>query len=203
MEKIDYLDFVKQLTEVKDTIEKKALVEKILVQNIDLDLEMATVKMSFEDLEDLDSLFDDSQPITEYYMKKSTIFFEVIRNYTFLDVKDNDVVENYNIELEELLKENAYIKRVYNSIEAIYENDKIKVVQEFAKVIKDLPTPEEVEKMANDFQQVFDEGNKENLEILQDIVSYNDPAMKNLKDTVYSAIPEQKETILDNEIKKE
>lgn len=203
MEKIDYLDFVKQLTEVKDTIEKKALVEKILVQNIDLDLEMATVKMSFEDLEDLDSLFDDSQPITEYYMKKSTIFFEIIRNYTFLDVKDNDVVENYNIELEELLKENAYIKRVYDSIEAIYENDKIKVVQEFAKVIKDLPTPEEVEKMANDFQQVFDEGNKENLEILQDIVSYNDPAMKNLKDTVYSVIPEQKETILDNEIKKE
>lgn len=203
MEKIDYLDFIKQLTEIKDMTEKRASVEKILIQNTNLDLEMATVKMAFEDLEDLDSLFDDSQPITEYYMKKSIIFFEIIKNYTLLDVKDNDIVENYNIELEELLKENIYVKRIFDSIKTIYENDKIKVVQEFAKVIKNLPAPEEVEKMANDFQQVFDEGNKENLEILQDIVSYNDPAMKNLKDTVYSAIPKQEETILDNEIKKE
>lgn len=203
MEKIDYLDFIKQLTEIKDMTEKRAFVEKILIQNTNLDLEMATVKMAFEDLEDLDSLFDDSQPITEYYMKKSIIFFEIIKNYTLLDVKDNDIVENYNIELEELLKENIYVKRIFDSIKTIYENDKIKVVQEFAKVIKNLPAPEEVEKMANDFQQVFDEGNKENLKILQDIVSYNDPAMKNLKDTVYSAIPKQEETILDNEIKKE
>lgn len=56
--------------------------------------------------------------------------------------------------------------------------------------MKNLPSVEEVDKMTQDFEKVFSKENENNIKILQDIVTFNDPAMKAIKDTIYETIPQ-------------
>ena len=193
MEKVDYLEFVKKLDEIEDYQEKVNLVNNILNHNITLDLEMATVALAIDDLSDLDVLLNSTVNnfVVDYYMKKSVVFFEMIKNYTFLDLKDEyDVAENYNIQLEELLKLNEFVKRYFSIVNEIYKQKNIKIIQDFSDSLKNLPSVEEVDKMTQDFEKVFSKENESNIKILQDIVTFNDPAMKAIKDTIYETIPQ-------------
>ena len=193
MEKVDYLEFVKKLDEIENYQEKVNLVNNILNHNITLDLEMATVALAIDDLSDLDVLLNSTVNnfVVDYYMKKSVVFFEMIKNYTFLDLKDEyDVAENYNIQLEELLKLNEFVKRYFSIVNEIYKQKNIKIIQDFSDSLKNLPSVEEVDKMTQDFEKVFSKENENNIKILQDIVTFNDPAMKAIKDTIYETIPQ-------------
>lgn len=193
MEKVDYLEFVKKLDEIENYQEKVNLVNNILNHNITLDLEMATVALAIDDLSDLDVLLNSTVNnfVVDYYMKKSVVFFEMIKNYTFLDLKDEyDVAENYNIQLEEILKLNEFVKRYFSIVNEIYKQKNIKIIQDFSDSLKNLPSVEEVDKMTQDFEKVFSKENENNIKILQDIVAFNDPAMKAIKDTIYETIPQ-------------
>lgn len=193
MEKVDYLEFVKKLDEIENYQEKVNLVNNILNHNITLDLEMATVALAIDDLSDLDVLLNSTANnfVVDYYMKKSVVFFEMIKNYTFLDLKDEyDVAENYNIQLEEILKLNEFVKRYFSIVNEIYKQKNIKIIQDFSDSLKNLPSVEEVDKMTQDFEKVFSKENENNIKILQDIVTFNDPAMKAIKDTIYETIPQ-------------
>lgn len=193
MEKVDYLEFVKKLDEIENYQEKVNLVNNILNHNITLDLEMATVALAIDDLSDLDVLLNSTVNnfVVDYYMKKSVVFFEMIKNYTFLDLKDEyDVAENYNIQLEEILKLNEFVKRYFSIVNEIYKQKNIKIIQDFSDSLKNLPSVEEVDKMTQDFEKVFSKENENNIKILQDIVTFNDPAMKAIKDTIYETIPQ-------------
>lgn len=193
MEKVDYLEFVKKLDEIENYQEKVDLVNNILNHNITLDLEMATVALAIDDLSDLDVLLNSTANnfVVDYYMKKSVVFFEMIKNYTFLDLKDEyDVAENYNIQLEEILKLNEFVKRYFSIVNEIYKQKNIKIIQDFSDSLKNLPSVEEVDKMTQDFEKVFSKENENNIKILQDIVTFNDPAMKAIKDTIYETIPQ-------------
>ena len=193
MEKVDYLEFIKKLDEIESYQEKVDLVNNILNHNITLDLEMATVALAIDDLSDLDVLLNSTANnfVVDYYMKKSVVFFEMIKNYTFLDLKDEyDVAENYNIQLEELLKLNEFVKRYFSIVNEIYKQKNIKIIQDFSDSLKNLPSVEEVDKMTQDFEKVFSKENENNIKILQDIVTFNDPAMKAIKDTIYETIPQ-------------
>ena len=193
MEKVDYLEFVKKLDEIENYQEKVNLVNNILNHNITLDLEMATVALAIDDLSDLVVLLNSTANnfVVDYYMKKSVVFFEMIKNYTFLDLKDEyDVAENYNIQLEEILKLNEFVKRYFSIVNEIYKQKNIKIIQDFSDSLKNLPSVEEVDKMTQDFEKVFSKENENNIKILQDIVTFNDPAMKAIKDTIYETIPQ-------------
>ena len=193
MEKVDYLEFIKKLDEIESYQEKVDLVNNILNHNITLDLEMATVALAIDDLSDLDVLLNSTANnfVVDYYMKKSVVFFEMIKNYTFLDLKDEyDVAENYNIQLEEILKLNEFVKRYFSIVNEIYKQKNIKIIQDFSDSLKNLPSVEEVDKMTQDFEKVFSKENENNIKILQDIVTFNDPAMKAIKDTIYETIPQ-------------
>lgn len=193
MEKVDYLEFIKKLDEIENYQEKVNLVNNILNHNITLDLEMATVALAIDDLSDLDVLLNSTVNnfVVDYYMKKSVVFFEMIKNYTFLDLKDEyDVAENYNIQLEEILKLNEFVKRYFSIVNEIYKQKNIKIIQDFSDSLKNLPSVEEVDKMTQDFEKVFSKENENNIKILQDIVTFNDPAMKAIKDTIYETIPQ-------------
>lgn len=193
MEKVDYLEFVKKLDEIENYQEKVNLVNNILNHNITLDLEMATVALAIDDLSDLDVLLNSTANnfVVDYYMKKSVVFFEMIKNYTFLDLKDEyDVAENYNIQLEEILKLNEFVKRYFSIVNEIYNQKNIKIIQDFSDSLKNLPSVEEVDKMTQDFEKIFSKENENNIKILQDIVTFNDPAMKAIKDTIYETIPQ-------------
>jgi hypothetical protein len=198
MEKIDYLDFIKKFNETEENEAKINLVNQIIRTDLNLDIELRAVSLATDDLGNLDSLFNEIVAVTETYMKKSIIYFEALRNYTTLDVKDEyDGIENYNIQIEEILKNNIMIKRYYDTVNEIHNRKQLDIVKELSRSLKDIPSIEEVDKMTKDFSKIFNEDNKENLKTLQDISSFNDPAMKTLKDAIYSSIPQEDEGIVD------
>lgn len=177
MEKIKYSEFIKNI--------KENDISQILVNNMDLQLEMATVTSILEKLSNLDIISNSLDSIVAHYMKKNIVFFEIVKNYTILDISEQDSIENYNIELEEKLKANVYIKRVYSTISDVIETNNIKIISEFKIALENLPSAQETNEVLGNFEKIFSTGNQENLNILKEIVAYNDPTLKTLKEVVY------------------
>lgn len=184
---INYLDYLKSI-EGKSVEEIN--VDEILKKDVNYDLELGVISTIINELKDVKRLFDTDMinDIVEMYMEKSIIFFNIIREYTTLKLNlDDDVVDNYNIILEEALKTNPLVCRCYKGIEEINAKQRLKIVESLSELLKDIPDVEDVEEMTKNFNELFSENNKESLKLLENITSFNDPSMKALKEVVYDA----------------
>lgn len=188
MEKRDYLDFVKEFNEANE-IKKVEMVESILKKNLSVEDEMANVTIAMQEINSLNEIFDGSNIVVEYYLKKNIIFFEVLKGYTILNIKEDDVdVNNYNIIMEEILLESLMIKRFYNIVKELETRNDIQVIKDLNIALKNIPDEGSVKRMTEDFSKILNPDNKENLKLLQDIVAFNDPSMKILKESVYDSM---------------
>lgn len=182
---MDYLKFVDEFNkgEIKD-------VSPYIKKDINMDLEMMAIENGVEILNDLDRINDGSIPVTEYFMKRSVIYFQMLKDYTTLEfLGDNDdSVENYNIAIEEEFKKNVFIKRYYEGVNEVYHSQQLIAIKELTNALKNVPSVEDVEKMAKDFDNVLGDKNSEKLKLLNDVMVFNDPSMKMLKDTIYNTV---------------
>lgn len=182
---INYLDYLKSI-EGKDIEEIN--ISEILKKNINYDLELLTVSMIQNDLVDLEELLDSLDNSVALYMEKSIVYFDMLKQYTTLKINDGeDIVDNYNIILEEALKKNIFVYRCYESTKELNFRRKMNVVDSLSEALENIPDTEEMRNISKDFEKMFSKENEGNLKLLESIATFNDPSMKALKDVVYDS----------------
>lgn len=168
----------KTLSEVKDIVNKNVEFKN--------DLGYFQQYIEVQDIMDRLSIYDDYSDITSYLIfKNELIFSSVLANFTNLEVLPEDAgANNHNIYLEMALKENPLIKNFYDiTNEALARRDNL-LIHELNQTLNGLPSIEEIEKLKEEMSHVFDETGDEKLEQINNILSFNDPTMKMIKDTI-------------------
>ncbi len=182
---INYLDYLK-------SIEGKSVEEinisEILKKDMNYDLELLTVSMIQNDLIGLEGLLDSLGNSVALYMEKSIVYFDILKQYTILKINDGeDIIDNYNIILEEALKKNIFIQRCYQSTKELNLRRKMNVIDTLSDALENIPDAEEMKNISKDFEKMFSKENEGNLKLLESIATFNDPSMKALKDVVYDS----------------
>ena len=182
---INYLDYLK-------SIEGKSVEEintsEILKKDMNYDLELLTVSMIQNDLIGLEGLLDSLGNSVALYMEKSIVYFDILKQYTILKINDGeDIIDNYNIILEEALKKNIFIQRCYQSTKELNLRRKMNVIDTLSDALENIPDAEDMKNISKDFEKMFSKENEGNLKLLESIATFNDPSMKALKDVVYDS----------------
>ena len=182
---INYLDYLKKINGLSV---EEINVDEILKKDINYDLEMLTVTMIQNDLIELEGLLDSLESSVALYMEKSITYFNIIKQYTILKINNGeDIIDNYSIILEEALLKNPFIRRCYQSTKELNFRRKMSAIDTLNEALENIPNTEEMKNISEDFEKMFSKENKDNLKILENIVAFNDPSMKALKDVVYDA----------------
>lgn len=199
---INYLDYLKKINGLSV---EEINVDEILKKDINYDLEILTVTMIQNDLIELEGLLDSLESSVALYMEKSITYFNIIKQYTTLKINNGEnIIDNYSIILEEALLKNPFIRRCYQSTRELNFRRKMSAIDTLNEALENIPNTEDVENMTKNFNELFDSKNKENLKLLEGIVSFNDPSMKNVRDIIYNEkILEKVQQIKEHNIKEQ
>ena len=172
----------KKLTEVLEMINKKEsfdisnfLVSKDILE-IQTILDTIFLKISILNGKQLDEV--------QYEIEKQkAIYFFGLLQCTSFEINEEDIdIINYNLELENMI--------INNSKEA----KKIKEIKELSNQFEKFPSVEETEKLEKELDKIFSKREGKDLQTMENILAYNDPNMKLIKDILSSAsIHEAKE----------
>ena len=172
----------KKLTEVLEMINKKEsfdisnfLVSKDILE-IQTILDTIFLKISILNGKQLDEV--------QYEIEKQkAIYFFGLLQCTSFEINEEDIdIINYNLELENMI--------INNSKEA----KKIKEMTELSNQFEKFPSVEETEKLEKELDKIFSKREGKDLQTMENILAYNDPNMKLIKDILSSAsIHEAKE----------
>lgn len=183
MEENNYKNLLKKIegktySEVKD----------IVNNNVEFKNDLGYFQQYIEIQDILDRLmvYDDYNDVTSYLIfKNELIFNSVLANFTNLEVLPEDAgANNHNIYLEMVLKENPLIKNFYDiANEAFARRDNL-LIHELNKTLNGLPSIEEIEKLKEEMSHVFDETGEEKLQQINNILEFNDPTLKMIKETI-------------------
>ena len=178
----------KKLTEILEMINKKEsfdisnfLVSKDILE-IQTILDTIFLKISILNGKQLDEV--------QYEIEKQkAIYFFGLLQCTSFEINEEDIdIINYNLELENMIINNSKeAKKIKEITENIIRKSDLKVVKELSNQFEKFPSVEETEKLEKELEG-------KDLITMENILAYNDPNMKLIKDILSSAsIHEAKE----------
>lgn len=188
MEKeINYLDFNNFIKE----IEGKSIDEiKIVIDGIEGFWKDVTNLQIFSEvdglLEDINGLQKNIVSIYSY-LKREKIFFKALELFTNLfDIPQFDGLDSYNIYLEKALKDkNIKVTMFYEIVEEGLQIQREQVLDELYETFKtSIPSTEELQKIETELQNIFANESPEKLKLIDSILAYNDPTIKQIKDII-------------------
>lgn len=185
----------KKLTEVLEMINKKEsfdisnfLVSKDILE-IQTILDTIFLKISILNGKQLDEV--------QYEIEKQkAIYFFGLLQCTSFEINEEDIdIINYNLELENMIINNSKeAKKIKEMTENIIRKSDLKVVKELSNQFEKFPSIEETEKLEKELDKIFSKREGKDLQTMENILAYNDPNMKLIKDILSSAsIHEAKE----------
>ena len=185
----------KKLTEVLEMINKKKsfdisnfLVSKDILE-IQTILDTIFLKISILNGKQLDEV--------QYEIEKQkAIYFFGLLQCTSFEINEEDIdIINYNLELENMIINNSKeAKKIKEMTENIIRKSDLKVVKELSNQFEKFPSVEETEKLEKELDKIFSKREGKDLQTMENILAYNDPNMKLIKDILSSAsIHEAKE----------
>lgn len=185
----------KKLTEVLEMINKKEsfdisdfLVSKDMLE-IQTILDTIFLKISILNGKQLDEV--------QYEIEKQkAIYFFGLLQCTSFEINEEDIdIINYNLELENMIINNSKeAKKIKEMTENIIRKSDLKVVKELSNQFEKFPSVEETEKLEKELDKIFSKREGKDLQTMENILAYNDPNMKLIKDILSSAsIHEAKE----------
>lgn len=185
----------KKLTEVLEMINKKEsfdisnfLVSKDILE-IQTILDTIFLKISILNGKQLDEV--------QYEIEKQkAIYFFGLLQCTSFEINEEDIdIINYNLELENMIINNSKeAKKIKEMTENIIRKSDLKVVKELSNQFEKFPSVEETEKLEKELDKIFSKREGKDLQTMENILAYNDPNMKLIKDILSSAsIHEAKE----------
>lgn len=137
----------------------------------------------------------------QYEIQKQCIkFFYGLLQCTSLEIEEKDI-ESYNVNLgfEQLIYENSItVKKLYSMIDNIIHKRELTVINDLTNEFKNLPTPEEIDKLKDGLDSIFRDKSEGELQMIESILAYNDPNMKMVKDIITAPVEIDKEKVADN-----
>lgn len=196
-ENIKLLDFLqeidgKNIEEIKNLIKEKDLIKS--------DISVAGTYIALKTLSNEIQIGEQREDnIQKVLFREVMLFYSIIENFTSIEVTSEDKsIDNLDIFLEialiELSDKICLFKKMFEKY--IVEN-RYKVIQELTDTFSSgLPSAEDINSLQESLNEMFKEESPEKLKTIQDILAYNDPLMKEVKDII--ANPQIDEGVSDN-----
>lgn len=132
---------------------------------------------------------DKNHPSVYLFQKRMIILRYIIENFTTLEsVPEIDTFEDYDMAVEEaiyvLSSQARFVKQMVD--EGLNEMHNIILEQLYQTFSTAIPNAEELEKLTQSLDDVFKNESPEKLKMIDSILAYNDPAMKELKEEIYN-----------------
>ena len=197
MEFKDFKDkyFGKNIDEIKEGIKEENNFWKNDKEMVDVCLDID--KIIYQILQ-IDRLH-----LSIYVLQKKLIILKYIyENFTTLEsLPEINTFEDYDVLVEDVIYElSANARFVKELVEEGLKETHIVVLEDLFKIFNTAtPSAEELEKLGAQIEGLFKDESPEKLKIIESILEYNDPALKELKSQIYTMTEKkdlEKETIL-------
>ena len=123
----------------------------------------------------------------KYEVEKESIkFFYGLLQCTSLEIQKEDIdIVNYDIDFEDfILEHSVFAKKMYFMIDNIIRKDDIEIVSMLEDSLKNIPKLEEIKETLKEMDKMFQNKKDGELKFIEDILAYNDPSMKAIKDII-------------------
>ena len=123
----------------------------------------------------------------KYEVEKESIkFFYGLLQCTSLEIQKEDIdIVNYDIDFEDfILEHSVFAKKMYFMIDNIIRKDDIEIVSMLEDSLKNIPKLEEIKETQKEMDKMFQNKKDGELKFIEDILAYNDPSMKAIKDII-------------------
>lgn len=142
------------------------------------------------------------------FKKKYLIMLYIWENLTNLEmIPEDEKFDDYDIFVEKAILEinsNAYFFKTM--VEEIIKEKKNNVIKELYDTFsKGLPTTEDIQSMKEQLDNMFSDESPEKLQTIENILAYNDPNIKQIKDFMFDSrftTKEDKKDIVDKNVEK-
>lgn len=188
----NYLDFLneikgKTINEVKNYIKDNNVIKN--------DLEVINVYDALQDLYTKLQIASTSDNVQRIFVKKVFVYYSILEHFTNLDItSDQKVIENLNIYLEKALIEMSDKICLFNELsKEIIVEERFKIIEELTEVFKSgLPSVEEINSLQDSLENMFKDESPEKLEKIENILAFNDPVMKDVKNILVNPTLQEK-----------
>lgn len=123
----------------------------------------------------------------KYEVEKESIkFFFGLLQCTSLEVKKEDIdIVNYDMDFEDfILEQSVFAKKMYFMIDNIIRKDDIEIISMLEDSLRNIPKLEEIKETQKEMDKMFQNKKDGELKFIEDILAYNDPSMKAIKDII-------------------
>ena len=191
---VSYLDFLNKIKgKTIDEIKKYIKEDEIIKNN----LEVINVYDALQDLYVKLQVPSTSDNVQKIFVKKVFVYYLILEYFTNLDiVSDQKVIENLNVYLEMALIEMSDKICLFDELsKEIIVEEKFKIIEELTEVFKSgLPSVEEINSLQDSLENMFKDESPEKLEKIENILAFNDPVMKDLKNILVNPTLQEKES---------
>lgn len=127
------------------------------------------------------------------------IFFYGLLQCTSLEVEKEDItLENYDLKLEDCILKNSYSARKMKEIILnVLQEEKSEVLNLLVKEFKNIPNEDNLIKLQERMDKMFNNRSSEDLKMINNILDYNDPTLKMIKEMIYSSVKDNEGLIQD------
>lgn len=182
----------KNIEEIKNLILNKNIIKE--------DVSVISVYLALNNLDNEIKIGKKREKLIQKVLfREVMLFYSIIENFTNIEISsDEKTIENLNIYLEialiELSDKIYLFKKLFEQL--IVEN-KFRIIQELTDAFNSgLPSIEDINSLQTKLEEMFKGESPEKLKQIQDILAYNDPIMKEVKDIV--ANPQIDKGVSDN-----
>lgn len=130
---------------------------------------------------------DSEFPALFIYRKECKILLYILKDVTNIElIPDNESFDDFDAFLKiALVKLNSKAYFLDNMINQIIEESKNKIMNEIYDVFSNkIPSVEDLEELKNSMKNIFSDENPEKLEKIENILAFNDPIMKEVKNAI-------------------
>lgn len=134
---------------------------------------------------------DKAFPALYLFKKKYAIMLYILEELTNLEmIPEDESFEDYDAFVEKAILElNSHCYFFKQMVEEIILENKSKVISDLYETFEQgLPSVEQMQELRTSIKDVFADETPENLKMIEDIMAYNDPTMKSIKDIVTTTV---------------
>lgn len=132
--------------------------------------------------------------------KQMAIFFYGLLQCTSLKIEKEDIcLENYDIRFEhEILRSSISAQKIIEITNNVFREKQLEVISLLTEEFKNIPGKESLDKLEEKMTRMFNNRSSEDLKMINNILDYNDPTLKAIKEIIFSSA----ENISNEEMKK-
>lgn len=132
--------------------------------------------------------------------KQMAIFFYGLLQCTSLKIEKEDIcLENYDIRFEhEILRSSISAQKIIEITNNVFREKRLEVISLLTEEFKNIPGEESLDKLEEKMTRMFNNRSSEDLKMINNILDYNDPTLKAIKEIIFSSA----ENISNEEMKK-